>query len=49
MATTQVVLALIATTLIAIALLGWASVYYVPAILSPEGHGDDDHPGGRAS
>lgn len=49
MATTQVALALVATTLIVIALLTWATIYYVPLVLSDD-HADGTHgSGGRPS
>lgn len=47
MATTQVALALIGITLLSLALLTWATVHYVPAILSADGHGDRET-GGHA-
>lgn len=44
MATTQVALALVATTLLVITLLGWATIYYVPLVLSGDDHGDAGRP-----
>ncbi len=45
---THVALALIATTLIVIALLVWASIYYVPLVLdgddAEEAHGSGTRP-----
>ncbi|MCU4800936.1 hypothetical protein OB920_11205 [Halobacteria archaeon HArc-gm2] len=43
MATTQVALALIGTTLLGFTLLCWGTVYYVPRILNGEDHADDPH------
>lgn len=43
---TQIGLAIIATTLLSIAAFTWATIYYIPAILSGDDHGDghgDDH------
>ena len=50
MATTQVALALVVTTLIVIALLTWATIYYVPLVLSEDERADESHgSGGRPS
>jgi len=43
MATTQLALALIGTTLVGIALLCWGTIYYVPRILNGGDHADDAH------
>lgn len=43
MATTQVGLALVGTTLVGLTLLCWGTIYYVPRILNGENHAEDSH------
>lgn len=47
MATTEVALALIGTTLVTIAVFCWALIYYIPLLLDGEeheSHADPGHP-----
>lgn len=43
MATTQVGLVLIATTLVALTLFVWATLYYTPRILNGDDHTEETH------
>jgi hypothetical protein len=43
MATTQVALLLIATTLVALTVFVWGTIYYVPRILDAGDHADGAH------
>lgn len=49
MATTQVALTLIATTLVSITLFVWATIHYVPLILYGDDHDDSHVDAGRPS
>ena len=50
MATTQVALVLIATTLVSLIVFSWAVIYYVPQILDGDDHGGETRPdAGRPS
>ena len=48
MATTTAALALVATTLLVIALLTWATIHYVPLVLGADDDVEESH-GGRPS
>lgn len=50
MATTLATLVIIATTLVALFLFVWATLYYVPLILNGDDHAEETHvEAGRAS